>query len=843
MNPREALSGWVLLWQAAVLGSLRRNLGRAALSVLGIAFGVALGVAVTLINGAAVNEFSQAVRSLSGEADLVLRGPRAGFPESLYPQLARDPQVALASPAVEVEATLPGRDATLKLVGLDPFRALRLQPMLLAPAGMDEDDLLAPDVVFLSQEAARWLHVRPGDRLVIQVGLRARTLRVGGLLPAAGPRQRLGVMDIAGAQWFLGRVGRLDRVDLRLRPGVDPAAFQARWQSRLPAGLTLAPPQAAGQRAENLSRAYRVNLTVLSLVALFTGAFLVFSTLAMAVLRRRAQLALLRVLGVTPRGLVLLLLGEGLLIGLVGAALGLALGVGLAAAGLQLLGGDLGGGYFQGVRPQLQPDAGTLFIFFALGVGVALLGALAPALEMARTAPAPALRGGDVERALGRLHRAWPGLLLLGLGLLATRAPPVRDLPLFGYLAIALMLVGVVLLMPTLLGGITRRLPLPVAAPAQIAVAQLRGAPGQAAVAVAAIVVSFSLMVSMAIMVASFRQSVDDWLGQVLPADLYLRANQTLGSAFFAPADQAVIRATPGVREVQFLRAQDLLLAPDKPAVALLARDLDPARIGAHLPLLDGPLAPPAGGPPPVWISEAVQDLYGYRPGQIVHLPIAGRQHAFFVAGVWRDYARQWGAIVLERPLYRRLSGDDGASDAAIWLTPGATPQGVIAALRARLPLGRQVEMRVPTEIRQISLAIFDRSFAVTYVLEVVAILIGLFGISNSFSAQVLARRGEFGMLRHLGMDRRQIGAMLATEAGIVGALGVGVGLLLGWVISLILIFVVNRQSFHWSMDLHLPGPLLAGLAGLLVLAATLTAVGSARQVMGRDIVRAVREE
>lgn len=836
------LHNLLALWRAAVGGSLRANRGRTGLSVLGIAFGVALGVAVTLINDTAVEEFSHGVRRLSGQADLVLKGPRAGFSEALYPWLARDPGVALASPAVDVQASLPGHAESLRIVGLDPFRATRLRIGVAPPPSGSPWELLDPNRLYLSPAAARWLRLRPGDSLRVQVGLRAVTLRVAGILPTPAPGQRLGVMDIAGAQWHFERLGRLDRVDLRLRPGVNAAEFKRRVAPQLPPGLLLAAPAAGERQAANLSRAYRVNLTVLSLIALFTGAFLVFATLAMAVLRRRAQLALLRVLGVTRGQMVGLLLAEGLLIGVLGALLGAAAGWELAALGLRVLGGDLGGGYFAGVSPRLQVNPLTLAVFFMLGVGVALLGAWAPAWETARTAPAAALKGGDIERALGRLARLWPGLTLLGLGALLTLAPPVRGLPIFGYLAIALLLLGVVLLLPRLLSAFSGRLPLPANAPGQIAIAQLRGAPGQAAVAVAAIVVSFSLMVAMAVMVSSFRDSVNDWLAAVLPADLYLRASQSLGSAHFGPADQVRIAATPGVARAAFLRVQNLYLNADKPPVALIARDFTPGSPRNGLPLVAAYRLRP-GDPPPVYVSEALRDLYGMRPGERVVLPIGGKRRAFTVAGVWRDYARQWGSIVMQRALYAALTGDRDATDAALWLAPGADPRTVIQNLRRSLPLGQTIEIRTPGEIRRISLRIFDRSFAITYVLEAVAVLIGLFGIANGFSAQAVARRAEFGMLRHLGMDRGQILRMLALEAGLLSGLGVLLGLLLGGVVSLILIYVVNRQSFHWGMGLHPPGALLAVLSALLIAAAVLTATASARQVMRADVLRAVREE
>jgi putative ABC transport system permease protein len=236
-------------------------------------------------------------------------------------------------------------------------------------------------------------------------------------------------------------------------------------------------------------------------------------------------------------------------------------------------------------------------------------------------------------------------------------------------------------------------------------------------------------------------------------------------------------------------------------------------------------------------------DVYGFAPGSIVEFPLAGRRVRFTVAGVWRDYVRQHGAVVIERDRYVGLTGDRHASDAALWLADGTDAAAVRRAIRAALPGGESLEIAAPGEIRERSLQAFDRTFAITYVLELVALAIGLTGLSSSFGALVLARRSEFGMLRHVGMTRRQIGTMLAAEGFAVSALGLAVGLGLGAVISLILIHVVNRQSFHWSMDLAVPWAPLAAFCAVMLAAAAATATASARAAMAGDAVRAVKED
>jgi putative ABC transport system permease protein len=836
--------------RAMLAGSLAQNRTRSALSVLAIALGVALGYAVQLITGAAVNELALGVQFLAGGADLQVRGPRGGFDESIYPELARLPEVVVASPVVEVEAKLADRSEVLKIIGVDVFRAAAVQPGLSSDTGNSLDHLRS-DTIFLSPAAARTLDVEPGGTLRFQVALRDIPLRVAGLV-SADAQQRFAVMDIAGAQANFDRLGRLTRVDLRLRPGVDVDALRERLQASLPAGLAVQRPEASVAASESLSRSYRVNLNVLALVALFTGGLLIFSTQALAVVRRRSQLALLRVLGVTRRHLATMLVVEGAIVGIVGSALGLAGGFVLAQIAVRTIGADFGAGYFRGVAPALALAPVALALFFCLGVLIAMLASLVPALEAARAPPAQALKPGDDERAFARLRPSWPGFLTLGAGAVAALLPPVAGLPLFGYVAIALLLIGTLMLMPRIAVMLLAALPLPRGAPPRLALLQLRGAPGQVAVSLAAIVAAVSLMVSMAIMVASFRISLDSWLERILPADVYVRASSGGDTAYMSADDQVRIGALAGVRRAEFAREQQLLLDPNRPRVVLLARAIDPANLSRQLQLLSGPVAqvpqvpqlPDApGAPPPAWVNETMVDLYGFTPGKVVELPIAGKPVAFTVVGVWRDYVRPQGAIVIERERFIALTGDRSATSGALWLTPGASADELERAIERDIPGGARLELAAPGEIRDVSLKAFDRTFAVTYALELAAVVIGLFGLSSSFGALVLSRRREFGMLRHIGMTRRQIGSMLAAEGVTITGIGLLAGFGLGWLISLVLIQVVNRQSFHWSMELSVPWTWLAGAALAVLALSTLTALASGRQAMSERAVLAVKED
>lgn len=844
----SVLSRWLLL------GEWRAHPVRALLAIGAIAVGVAMGFAIHLINAAAFNEFSAAVKSLSGQADLQVAGREPLFDESVYPRLAAMPEVVVASPVLELSAGIAGAQGALRIIGIDAFRAGFISPDLTGVPLEDRvTDVLADDAIFLSPAAESWLGKRRGETVLLRAGTGDVALRVAGPVARARPGQRIAVMDIGAAQWRFGQLGRLSRVDLKLRDGVDRSAFRQKLATELqqayPGRFTVRQPDDGDQeeRNANLSRAYRVNLTVLALVALFTGAFLVFSTQALSVMRRRSQFALLRVLGLKRGQLLRQVLLEGASLGVLGAALGIAAGYGLAATALRFFGGDLGAGYFPGIRPQVQFTPLAAAVFFGLGLGVALLGCLFPALEAARAKPAVAIKCGADEAALSRLGRIWPSLICLALAAILAFAPPVFELPLFGYIAIALLLIGGIGLMPRLAATSFRCLEaLVVRSPRAppilpLALARLANAPGQASIALGGVLASFSLMVAMGIMVASFRVSVDDWMGHILPADLYVRTAAGGNTGFLTPGQQAALKATPGVAQAQFLRTRPVSLSPDRPNVVVIARDID-ARDPGRLLFLVGETATPPAGSRPAWVSEALVDLYGARVGQPFTIPLGGSQAPFFVAGVWRDYANQAGSVVIRLSDYRALTGEAEVTDAALYAARGAGLEQLEASVRA-LPFGAALQIMSAGDIRGMSLRIFDRSFAVTYLLEAIAIAIGLSGVAASFSAQTLARAREFGMLRHVGVTRGQVLKILAFEGGLLTLLGVACGFALGLVISLILVYVVNPQSFHWTMQLHLPWGLLGSVAAVLVAASVATALVSGRYALSGGPVRAVRED
>ncbi len=835
IEPGLLRSRLALVWLVA--GEWRWHPGRFATTAIAIAVGVALGFAVHLVNGSALASFEQAVTGVNGAADLQLRSRSPlGFDEQLYPRVVVALGVADASPVVSLPAQ--AKRGRFTLLGLDVIRAAAVTPSLVGvrPAGPDtrSDDVFAGDALFLSRAALTATGARVGDRILVTANRRAATFLVAGTLPGAPEGQAIGTVDIAGAQWRFGRLGRLDRLDLKTD---DRVAAEAALPGLLGADAVVATSETQARQGDALSRAYRVNLDMLALVALLTGGFLVFSAQSLSVARRLRAFALVRTLGLPRRGIVAAVALEGAIIGIVGAVIGLAVGYAMAVAALRLFGGDLGGGYFAGGTPHVvfQPvAAGT---FFALGLAAALLGSILPARAASRAAPAAALKNtGDILDP--RAPVPWrPALLLLLAGGGTALLPAVDGLPAYGFVAMALLLAGGVAGVPWLV----RWLLSPwrdrdvATVPRLLAVRHVQGAPGQAATALCGIVASTALMIAMATMVTSFRGAVDSWLAQVLSADLYLRAE----GGELDPALQRRIAAVPGVMRAAFSRQLPLTVAPDRPPLTLIARPVRGDAGDPLLVLLDR--APVPAGATPLWVSEPAARLYGWRPGGDVALPIGGRNVKLRVAGVWRDYARQQGAVVIRDTDYVRLTGDRLRDEAAITLAPGADAATVRRAVTAELPAG--VSVAEPATLRRFALRLFDRSFAITYVLEAVAILVGLAGVAATMSAQTIARSKEFGMLRHLGLTRRQVTEMLATEGALLGLIGAVAGVALGALLGQVLIHVINPQSFNWTMTTRWPVGTIIGVTAALTGAAAVTAMLAGWRATAGDAVAAVRED
>ncbi len=836
--------------------AFRAQPGRWLIAGLTVSLGIGLAVAIHTVNGSALSEFGRALDTVNGQASAQLVSSSGDFPDTLFDEVvARQNQLGIraVSPVLE-RATLP-----VRVLGLDIFQAGRVTSALLPSVSEEQRmSMFAQDAIFLSATALKELELTVGDDLTLTLGGKKITFKVAGLVPGAAG-QSLAVMDLGVAQWRLDGLGQLSRLDIQLSEGRSLKDLASALENSNP-GLKLVTAEDRDRRMSNLSRAYRVNLSVLALVALFTGAFLVFTTISFSVLRQQSQLALLSVLGAGRLWVFGLVLTQALLVAALGGLLGIGLGLGLASVLLRVMGGDMGAGYFSTSVPSLDIDTPVLVGFWVLSLAVGVIAGYFPARAATAGSPVHQLRAGATERMLKPVLNA---RIAVGLGLVSvvlTFIPPIDGLPIAAYLSIAFLLFAGLALMPSLVnqffswvarfflgGGSSANSP-----SFTLAVWRLAQAPASAAGLIAGVVAALALTVAMVVMVASFRDSVTQWLDKVLPADLYgsLSRSELNQALIQDPGLIQAIAAIPSVSRLEFTLQQKILFRPDQPEVMLIARPIPADRAAQVLPLTGDLAAQPKSAKallPEVFVSEAMRDLYSFKPGEIRTLPIKGidgEDLSVWVAGVFRDYGRQHGSVMMDIATYQALTQDRRRTDIALWLAPEASASVVLDRLRTQFPLFKTIEFRSSTDLRALSLTIFDRSFAMTYALEIAAMLVALFTVAAGFAGQALLRQKEFALVQQLGQSSMQRTQWITYESGLLLALAACWGTVLGLLMSQVLIHRVNPQSFHWTMQTSIPTVAIVVMILFTVLLGMVAAVWAAKRNLNADrLALSLRED
>lgn len=848
--------------------AFRAQPGRWLVAGLTVALGIGLAVAIHTVNRSALSEFGRALDMVNGQASAQLVATSGDFSDALLDGLVsrqKELGIRAVSPVLE-RAAQP-----VRVLGLDIFQAGRVTSALL-PAVSEEQRMRVfdPDAIFLSATALKELGVIVGDDLNLSFGGIRQTFKVAGLVPGVSG-QSLAVMDLGVAQWRLGGLGQLSRLDIQLVDGASAKDLAVALKN-LNIGLTLVTANDRDRRMSNLSRAYRVNLSVLALVALFTGAFLVFTTISFSVLRQQSELALLSVLGAGRTWLFGLVLTQALVVAAVGGLLGIGLGLGVASVLLRVMGGDLGAGYFSTTVPPLDIDVSLLFGFWLLSLFVGAVAGYFPARAATAGSPVSQLRAGATERMLKPVLNARLAVVLALSSLVLTLIPPIDGLPLAAYLSIAFLLFAGIALIPSLVKQFFTWLAhvIPsegaraISPSLTLALWRLAQAPASAAGLIAGVVAALALTVAMVVMVASFRDSVTQWLDKVLPADLYASLTRSdLNNASGQdptsysndasgqdPASLHRLAAIPGIARVEFTLQQKILFRPEQPEVMLIARPVPNNRAAKVLPLTGDLSTQPMGTKdslPEVFVSEALLDLYGWKPGETHTLPVkakSGEYLSVWVAGVFRDYGRQHGSVVMDISVYQALTQDRRRTDIALWLTPEANPTEVLERVRTQFASFKALEFRSSTDLRALSLTIFDRSFAMIYALEVAALLVALFTVAAGFAGQALLRQKEFALVQQLGQSSSQLTQWISFESGLLLALAACWGTLLGLLMSQVLIHRVNPQSFHWTMETSLPTVAIVVLILVTVLLGMLAAVWAAKRNLNAErLALSLRED
>ena len=820
---------------------------RTAVTVLGVALGVAVYMAVATANAEVLRSFEQAVLDIAGRTTLQVSGGPAGlggFDETVIETVQRVEGVRLATPVVEIFSawrSATGVPISLPILGVDLLAESSVRDYRVADGGGSEADwerYLDPDALFLGRRFAERHGITVGVSLEVQAGALVRRLVVRGILEGKGPGrmtlEELAVMDIAAAQMTFNRLGRLDRIDVVSDPSRSVEDLHRIVQGVLPPGLSVKRPDQRNAQIERMTRAFRLNVASLSAVALLVGLFLVYNTMSFAVVRRRREIGILRSLGASPREVAGLFFLEALLVGAVGGVLGVGLGIFLSQGALRTIALTVSNLYEVSVLPRTtEIPPGVVGRSLLIGVGVAVIGSWGPIRQAGAVVPVQALAPGGYEAAatVDGPALARKVAMLLALAGLAALPGPVSGLPIFGYLSVLLLLVGFACLSPVVIRAIgpclAALLPRQRGYLARIAAGELDRAPVRNAVAVSALMVGLALVIGMSVMIHSFRLTVDQWLDQTVKADLIVASPTWLHEGPGGVLPEFVhrrLRDVPGVEAADSYR--DLRMEFRGMPVAVVARDLTlHARYSRYLFLAgeSGAVLAEAVRNNQVVVSETLVSQFNLRRGERIALPGPRGPVEFPIAGVFYDYSTDGGKIVMDRTLYERYWGDRRATVVPLYLAPGADPEAVRRAITDRLSGDPPVIVLTNGELKREVLRIFDQTFAITYALEVIAVTVALLAIVNTLLTGILERRSELAVLRVIGGTPGQIGRLILWESGLLGIAGTALGIAAGLAVSVLLIEVINKQSFGWTIMFHL-SPMVLLTAVAVAIPATLLA-------------------
>ena len=800
-----------LLW-TFIVRPLRRDLIRTALTIVSVALGVAVVIAIELAGEAAAGSFRSSLETLLGKTDLQITA-NGGVDETWLGRLAQAPFNARFAPVIETQGVVEGA-GPVQVYGVDLLGA--------EPA--------------LSSSLARRLGVREGANLRLQINDAQREYTISKITDTKDSEFIL--LDIAYAQMALGSYGKLDRIDIFVAPSEDFSRVEREIRSMLPASYSLDRPGVRGEENQRMLRAFRWNLRVLSYISLVVGAFLIYNTISVSVVRRRPEIGVLRALGTSRFGVLWLFLGEAALLGLAGSLLGVGLGRILAEGAVGLI-GDTVNSLYTSSRPAAVDMTWTAGIWaMVVGTGVALASAFAPAREAMTVAPVSAMgRGAHERHARLRWGRdlAWSAALAV-VALLLSRAPAVDGQPFWGY-ASALLAIGsagfaapaVVLGVTGLSRNLLRRL---YGAEGLLAGRGLAASLSRTSVIVGALATAIAMMASVGIMVGSFRETVLVWLDRQLRADLYVRPAGRSGAGQFpalAGEVPALVASVDGVEAVDTFHGMEFHYQGQR--AMLGAGDTDIVRRYGRLRFLTpdrDAILRSLLGRDNVIVSEPFANKHAVHAGDQITLPLGEQIVPMTVSGVYFDYSSELGWVILDRSTLLKYLPGQPVTNLAVYLRQGAD----ISDARRRIEVactGRRIAVTENRTLRAGAVVVFDRTFAITYALEAVAIIVAMLGAANSLLALVLDRRREFGLLRFLGAAPAQIRRMVLIEAAFLGLLADLLGLALGFALSLLLIYVVNKQSFGWTIQFHPPVSLLAGALSLIWLATVAAGLYPAR--------------
>ena len=828
------------------------------LSVLGVAIGVAVVVSIDLANTSAQRAFELSAETVTGKATHQVVGAGGALDGDVYRRLRVEAGVRPSAPVVEGYAALQRADRTFQVVGIDPFTDAAFRPYLGTGAGGDLDlgAFMTQDAALMAAPTAQSLGLSPGDTLRVQVEGTEHAVQLMGTIEPEDERTRravanLLVVDVSTAQGLFGMDGQLSRIDLLLPSDDEAQATALRGiRATLPEGARVQRSETRTQTVEQMTRAFELNLTALSLLALVVGAFLIYNTMTFSIVQRRGLIGRLRALGVTKGQVFRLVLGEAAILGVVGTGIGVLLGIVLASGLVQLLAQTINDLYFVVQVSELSITPWILAKGSLLGIGTTLLAALPPAREATNAPVSTVLRRSTQEAGIQalapRLAGAGVGVGAIGVLLLVVTEQSI----VVSYLALLCLLGAAALLTPLLVMGLAKA--------ARPLLDRLFGVLGRMAargvvtnlsrtgVAIAALMVAVAATVGVGLMIDSFRGTVEDWLTQSLQADVYVQPPSLVFRRSTATLDSTVVE-----------RLQDV----DGVAGAYSVRRVDvQAGVGRTelVAIEPGPETEDvyrfkAGDPDEIWprfrnsASVFISEPYSYRHdlsvGDTVRLQTDRGRHPFPIEGIYYDYGSDLGVVMMSRSTYTRFYDDRGRSGLAFYAAEGRDVDALIADMRAAVSGLQDVIIRSNRGLRETSLKVFDRAFTITTVLRILAIVVAFIGVLSALMALELEREREMGVLRATGMTPPQLGGYVTLQTGLMGAIAGLLSLPLGYALAYVLVFVINKRSFGWTLQLTVSTEILVQALVLAVGAALLAGLYPAWSMAQASPATALRDE
>jgi putative ABC transport system permease protein len=762
------------------------------------------------------------------------------------------------APVIDVEgmADVAPQPLPIRLLGVDLLSDLHFRDYRYASVVTSEHEsaatylsLFRDDSVVIPSTFAHEHGLKLGSPLTLDFKGNRRTMTIRGLLEAHGPATAfngaIAIADIAAAQASFGFEGRLTRIDL-----IVPDESLVRDIARiLPSSARIERPARRNERVEKMLRAFRVNLFALAGVALLVGMFLVYNTVLISILRRRRDVGVLKTLGTSAGQIFGAFILEGFVFGLAGSALGIALGRGLAWLILRMIGRTINALYVSSTPEAIVLTPGIIAAGVAVGTILSLLSAIQPSIEAAQLRPN--LLFSNLRKIQRRGSQVVIAISCFLLAALLSRLPAWNGIAVAGYIAVLFVVAGFSALAPMIVTAASNLLRAPYRAlfgiVGELASATIPASLRRTSIASAALSLAIGMMVAVALMVGSFRETVRVWVDQTVSSDVWLRPSKGLSNAdaaVFPNAISADLAKVPFI--AAFDRARGRGAAYGDATITIASGDLGVVARFGDLPMITPRSAEALqnavarGG---VLVSESLALKYEKSVGDEITLTTLHGLHRFPITGVYRDYSNDRGVAVMDRALYTRLFGDDAINTVVVYLKPGITRDAARKQLEAMFGPKYHAFVVTNSEIRGEVMKIFDQTFLITYALLAVAIVVAVLGVINTLAALILERTRDLALLRVLGMSIAQVRRMLVLESSVLGLTSTVAGLAMGYVLSWILIYVINKQSFGWTIAFHTPVRLIAASLAVTFIASLLAGLVPSRLARRIDLASAMKAE